>query len=213
MNITVSDFSGAIKDLYERFGLWCLALIALTFGIMIGVNYLLKWLFRNTDKEQLIALRKFLSSCAVFVVAIGVLYLFNIVIDNEDGMYCFAYALSNAITIASASMVIWALTKAVWRIGLKGGIAAIIKKFNSEFKILYNSIPLDKTVKKIVYDQIEEFVTKNAEGLEIDKYIDQNELEIFQKTQNLLLGFVENENVEKFTKQFIETLKLKHKGD
>ena len=154
MDYIMTEFSSSIKDLWQRFGWYAVLLVAATFGIMIGVNYLLKFLFRKAESAQLTALRKFLSTLSVFIVALGVMYLFNIAIDRNNGVYCFTYAMNNAITIASAAMMCWAIWKAVARVGLLPFIAWLKNRYGKEFTEIYNAIPLDNSVKKIILRNI-----------------------------------------------------------
>ena len=209
MDYIMTEFSSSITDLWRRFGWWAVLLVAATFGIMIGVNYLLKFLFRKAETTQMTALRKFLSTLSVFVVAIGVMYLFNIIVDNK-GVYSFTYALNNAIPIASAAMMLWAIWKVIARVGLLPLFALLKNRYGKEFTAVYNAIPLDNSVKKIILKKIEDYIADRVpDDLDVNKYIDENDIIIYQKIQNLLEGFVDSGMLQDVSEQFLKAVKSK----
>ncbi len=210
-----------IQKAYALWGWWSLLIIGLTFLIMIGVNALVKFLFRKATSSQMQGLRKALSSCSVFAVAIGVIYLFG-AIDHRYGLcgdiqYTTGLVISNSAPVAFCAMSLWAIIKAVGRVGVLPLCKVIWDKIRKPFQKILEQIPLDKNIRDSIFAKLDEYLSKEADTAKVtvSEYISANTVAVNRNIAVMLSGFADTATVAKCTELFINAIKEKYqnKGD
>ena len=216
MEQIIDKFWVNIQRAFATWGWWCLAIILATFLVMIGVNALIKFIFRKASSSQLQGLRKAISGASVFGVAIGVIYLFAIV-DRRYGLcegtyYATGVVISNSVPVSFCAMSLWAIVKAIGRVGILPLLNAIRGKVQQPFKKFLEQIPLEENLRNSIFEKLEAFLSESATSANesLSEYIDTNTVAINRKVAGMLSGLVNSETVATCTELFIQAVTTKY---
>lgn len=196
-----------IVEMFTKYNYWLFAIVAAIVIIMIPVNYLVKLAFKNTDNISLQRIRKSISSLMVYVVSIGVLFLFQwlvgvgqvevmeeIVVEGEEATqlvgtgvfnwqlgihsYNFIEVAQDTFRVGTLAMVAWWVIKLVVQVGF-GPIVTKIATGN-EFQKALKEIGLDNKVANSVLKTLKVALKGKAEeaDIKIKEYVKANEASI-----------------------------------
>lgn len=196
-----------IVEMFTKYNYWLFAIVAAIVIIMIPVNYLVKLAFKNTDNISLQRIRKSISSLMVYVVSIGVLFLFQwlvgvgqvevmeeIVVEGEEATqlvgtgvfnwqlgihsYNFIEVAQDTFRVGTLAMVAWWVIKLVVQVGF-GPIVTKIATSN-EFQKALKEIGLDNKVANSVLKTLKVALKGKAEeaDIKIKEYVKANEASI-----------------------------------
>lgn len=73
-----------VVELFTKYGYWLIGIVLAVVVIMLPINYLVKTAFKNTENVSLQRIRKSISTVAVYIVSIGVLFLFQWLVGLPD---------------------------------------------------------------------------------------------------------------------------------
>lgn len=196
-----------IVEMFTKYNYWLFAIVAAIVIIMIPVNYFVKLAFKNTDNISLQRIRKSISSLMVYVVSIGVLFLFQwlvgvgqvevmeeIVVEGEEATqlvgtgvfnwqlgihsYNFIEVAQDTFRVGTLAMVAWWVIKLVVQVGF-GPIVTKIATSN-EFQKALKEIGLDNKVANSVLKTLKVALKGKAEeaDIKIKEYVKANEASI-----------------------------------
>lgn len=196
-----------IVEMFTKYNYWLFAIVAAIVIIMIPVNYLVKLAFKNTDNISLQRIRKSISSLMVYVVSIGVLFLFQwlvgvgqvevmeeIVVEGEEATqlvgtgvfnwqlgihsYNFIEVAQDTFRVGTLAMVAWWVIKLVVQVGF-GPIVTKIATSN-EFQKALKEIGLDNKIANSVLKTLQVALKGKAEeaDIKIKDYVKANEASI-----------------------------------
>lgn len=213
----MEQFLMYVEKLYTTFGAWALAMIAVTFLVMIPINIGVKALFNlviekklvkneNATTTELERLRKMSSTVIVFIVAIVVLYLFEWIFGSKN--YDFSYVLANCFPIGVCSMALWSIVKSIKQVGFEPVITWIASKLETSGHIskLLSAIDIDENVKVEIYKAIETKI-KTTDTSKVESYVN---TQLSNDVASLLKLYGITTNISTVAKQFYDVLKTKY---
>lgn len=199
--MNVEYFVKCWNQIFEVYGWWALALVGITFAIMIPVNMLVKFLFRKATSEPLQRIRKTLSTALVFGVAIGVSYVYVAIVKAKIGWLA---VLMNSASVAILSMVVWTVVKLVLQVGIKPLLKALENPIKKQLKQIEG---VDTKVLTDIFDKLVEYVkTTNVDNAQA---VIEKEQEILNKSVEMLAGFADAVNRRGISEQLYNCLKTK----
>jgi len=188
------------NKIYSLFGLWALALVGLTFLIMIPINCGFTKLFAKGGLTEIKSrTRKLISSIMVFVIAGGVIALFTIAVAKCELNFDLIY--QGAIPCGLLAMLLRAAYKFIRDVGLAPFLKAIAE--SKSFDNMLKDFNLDDLSKTIIKDYINNKL-KDIDLSQIDNLI-QAENTYISELAIRLTGFTKDPKdiAIKLVKQFM----------
>lgn len=205
----IEQFTDNLFKLKSLFGWWSLALVFVTFALMLPINFGLKKLFA-LGKESVTKnrIRKNLSFCLVFVVAGGLIATYLTLVAKAEITFDIIY--QGAIPCAVTAMLVNSVYKFIRDTGIEG-IKKLIKAIveSNAFKTAVKKAIPDKNLSNVIQSYIIQ-KTKDIDISDLNSFLKQNTA-LINDISYKVSGFVENpkltaiEILTAYVNQAIET--------
>jgi len=206
---------GAWTNLFDTYGWWTAAIVGATVLVMIPINLLVKACFKKTENKSLQRIRKVISGLCVYGVSIAMLYLYQAIVAKEPD-YSFMLVASSFVYVGTLAMLVWAVLKAVWEIGLWPILLPIVKsvKSSKEFKELLAGYGVDKKVIDAVLAAFETIAEKKAKesGTTLEEYLAQHQVTMSEDIRQLLAVYTKAESgqITDIAQKLIDIINKQH---